>query len=103
MDRIGKRQPVKWYLREWRKHLHLTQGQVAERVETAIAVVSQLENGQRQMNDKWISAFADAFGVDHGDLLRPPGAPTMDELLKAVPAADREVVRQILNRFIKAA
>lgn len=66
--------PVRWYLREWRKHLHLTQGQVAERIGTAVAVVSQLETGHRQMNDKWVAAFAGTFDIEHSDLLRPPDA-----------------------------
>lgn len=103
MDRIGSRKPVKWYLREWRKHLHLTQGQVAERVETAVAVVSQLETGQRQMNDKWISAFSDAFSIDPVDLLRDPTAPTIADLLRQASPDDQARIIDFARRLTRVA
>ena len=81
MDRIGPRKPIRWFLKEWRKHRRLTLQQVAARLETSPSVLSDLENGKSRMNDDWIAGFAWAYQVEPSDLLRDPAMPTRDELL----------------------
>jgi transcriptional regulator with XRE-family HTH domain len=81
MDRIGPRKPIRWFLREWRKHRRLTLQQVAARLDTSPSVLSDLENGKSRMNDDWIAGFAWAYQVEPSDLLRDPAMPTRDELL----------------------
>jgi DNA-binding Xre family transcriptional regulator len=81
MDRIGPKQPIRWYLKEWRKHRHLTLQQVADRLDTSPSVLSDLENGKKRINEDWMAGFAWAYQCDPSDLLRDPAMPTRDELL----------------------
>ena len=81
MDRIGSRKPIRWFLKEWRKHRGLTLQQVAARLETSPSVLSDLENSKSRMNDDWIAGFAWAYQVEPSDLLRDPAMPTRDDLL----------------------
>lgn len=81
MDRIGPKQPIRWYLKEWRKHRKLTLQQVAARLETSPSVLSDLENGKSRMNDDWMAGLAWAYQIEPVDLLKDPAMPTRDELL----------------------
>ena len=103
MDKIGGRTPVRWYVREWREKRGLTQDALALRLDTDKSVISQLENGKRRMNDGWIAGFAFAFGIEPGDLLRDPNAPTLDELLSKASPADRLMIVDFIKRLTQAA
>lgn len=81
MDRIGSKRPIRWFLREWRKHRRLTLQQVADRLDTSPSVLSDLEHGKSRMNDDWMAGFAWAYQVEPSDLLRDPLMPSRDELL----------------------
>lgn len=65
----------RWFLREWRKHRHLTLAQLAARVDTTEATVSRLERGLQPYSQPMLEALADALTCRPGDLItRPPGA-----------------------------
>lgn len=57
------------YLRAWREHKGLTQEELAEKVGTAKAVISLLENEKRPLSAKWLRKFADVFGTTPGRIL----------------------------------
>lgn len=96
MDRIGQSGPLRWYLREWREHLDLTQDRVAERLGTNKGQISKLERGEQRMNDSWIAGFSEALGVDPADLLRDPKAPTLSDLLRGATPDQMEKIRSIV-------
>lgn len=97
MDKIGQKRPLKWFLREWRKHKSLTLDQVAERVDTNRGQVSKLERGELRMNDDWIAKFAFAFAIEPADLLRDPAAPTRDELLRNATPEQAQQIRDFAD------
>lgn len=59
--RIGPKHPRRTYMREWRKHKHLSQQQVADRLGENVtkATVSRWENGRRRVP---LEAYAEAIG-----------------------------------------
>lgn len=65
------------YLRQWRKHLHLTQAQVTDRLghlddpllPTTAASLSRIENGRQPYSQRILEALADLYGITPGDLL----------------------------------
>lgn len=58
------------YVREWRKHRHLTQEQLAGRLEVSRGLIAQYENGTTKIPEDMIYALADAFQCDPWDLFR---------------------------------
>ncbi len=102
MDRIGRKAPLRWYLREWRLHKGVTAERLAERLDTNKGQISKLENGRQRMNDEWIIGYADALGVEPRDLLRDPKSPDLTGLLaKATPdqiAKIREIAEIIIGK-----
>lgn len=103
MDRIGRKTPIKWYIREWREYLQLTQEQVAERCETNKGQISKLERGDQRMNDHWIAAFSHAYGISPGDLLRDPLAPSINDLLRGASPSEIETIKNIVEAVLKKA
>jgi len=101
MKRIGPKKPVHWHLLAWRKHLGLTQEQVAERMETNKGQVAKLESGKQRMNDRWIAAFADAYGISQARLLMHPEAPTVDDLLRNATPDELIQVRATVSMMLK--
>jgi transcriptional regulator with XRE-family HTH domain len=81
VEKIHNKRPLRWFLREWRQHRGFTLEQVADRLETTRGVVSELERGERRMNDGWISGFAWVYGCEPADLFHDPKRPTPNELL----------------------
>lgn len=101
MKRIGPKKPVYWYLREWRDHFGLTQEQVAERMDTNKGQVAKLENRKQRMNDRWIAAYAHAFGIPQARLLTHPDAPTVDDLLRDATPDELTQVRATVSMMLK--
>lgn len=63
------------YIRAWRKHRHLTQAQLAERIKVAQGSLSDLENSRFAYTQPVLEALADALNCEPADLImRPPGA-----------------------------
>lgn len=80
--RIGPRKPVKLYLAEWRESRHLTQQQLADRLETSDVTISRWETGKRRPDDDAKSAIAWVLGIEVVDLYRHPAQPSADALLR---------------------
>lgn len=59
----------RYYFKEWRKHIGLTQEQLAERVGLTASSISQLESGKQGFTDSTLEALAWALGCEPHDLL----------------------------------
>ena len=90
------------FLRAWREHRHLTQGQLAEMVGTTGSVISLLESGARGLGDKWLRKLAAALGTRTGHLLEMSPEHADNDILEIwadVPVEDRPKAKRILNAF----
>lgn len=66
-------QPVRIYLREWRKHFDLTGEQVAERMGIEAPALYRIESGLQDWKSSFLAGAANALNVKPADLLRDPG------------------------------
>lgn len=57
------------HLRAWRKFNKMTQQELADAVGTAKSVISDLERGVVQLNDKWLRRLAPVLKTQPGHLL----------------------------------
>lgn len=80
--RIGPRRQRRHFLFKWRKAKNLTQEQLAERIGTYKAQVSNWESGKRDMTPNVQMALAEALDIEPGDLFRDPDQPSSEELLR---------------------
>lgn len=90
------------HLGAWRQFRHLTQQELAERVGTTKAVISNLETGVRGLSDKWLRRLAPALETTPGFLLdyNPNDLDTQFiEAALAVPQDRRDQVLAILDTF----
>lgn len=90
------------HLKAWRKFRLLTQEELADRVGTTKAVISNLETGSRGLSDKWLRKLAPALDTTPGFLLDydPNHLDTsFIEAALAVPEASRPQALQILETF----
>lgn len=63
----------RFYLRELRQALGLTQEEVAEAVDATKGQISQLETGHTQYNESWINRLCEGLGVEPSALFVRPG------------------------------
>lgn len=92
------------FLREWRLFREMSQGQLAEKVDTATAVISLLENGKRALSDKWLRKLAVALETRPGHILDvDPNDLDNDivEIWASIAKRDREQARRVLRSFVK--
>ncbi len=68
-------------IRRRRRELDLTQGELAQTIETSTPYVGLLESDQRHPSDAIVSKLADALGLDRGELFFLAN-PDTRELLK---------------------
>ena len=87
------------FIREWRKHRNLTQGQLAARLEMSVANLSRIETGEQPYTQPVLEAIADALLCPPQDIIaRDPNAPEwgfLELLNKASPAKRIEIERVI--------
>lgn len=102
VTRIGRKKPLKHFIREWMKHRGLNQARIAERLEVETGTVSKLLNGKLRLSDIWLVGFAEALNVDVPDLFRDPNRPTQNELLEGLSEEDTRKVISIIEAFKKA-
>lgn len=90
------------YLKGWRKHRHLTQEQLADRMGIDRTVISKVERGQVGYTQGFLEAAAYALQCEPGDLLiRDPSQPeAIWSIWEKIPANDRAKARAILETFI---
>ena len=103
MDRIGHNIPLRHYLKEWRTHKHLTQQQLADRLDTSKDQISRFENNQRKMTTIAASEFAEALGIDPFDIFHHPDTPSADALLRDTSPRIREQAVTVLKALLKIA
>lgn len=60
------------YLREWRRHLGLTQEKLGERIGAKTSTISMIENGRQGMSLEQLGQLATALHISPIDLLQPP-------------------------------
>lgn len=94
-----KRIRRRYYFREWRKYRHLTQEQLAERVDMSVSSVSQIETGTQGFTDATLQAFADALMCSPGDLLSrdPEAEGEVVDMMRLIERKDAGTVRAFLN------
>lgn len=64
------------FIRAWRKHRHLTQEQLAERIGMDRSYLSQIESGKRRYDQVFLEAAAEALRTDPASLImRDPNDP----------------------------
>lgn len=89
-------------LAAWRKFRHLTQEELAERVGTTKAVISNLETGARGLSDKWLRRLAPVLETSPGYLMDhdPNDLPTeVLDVWSAIPVEQREQALKVLQSF----
>lgn len=60
---------IRFYFKEWRKHRHLTQDELAAKVGVSASSISQLETGKQGFTDTTLIALSEALQCSPGDLL----------------------------------
>lgn len=91
-------------LKRWREFRGLTQEQLAERCEppTAGSVISNLENSDRGLSEKWLRKLAKVLGTKPGFLLdHDPEELSTDilEIWADVPEERKPLARDVLGRM----
>lgn len=94
VTRIGPKKPRRNFLAKWRAKRELTQEQLADRVGTYKAQISNWEGGKRALTFDVQSALAEALDIEPQDLFRDPDRPSADELL-------RDASPQVLSEAIE--
>lgn len=101
MDRLGAKNPVRHFLREWREAKGLTQQQLADRLDTGKDQVSRFENNKRAMTIDAAAAFGDALGIGPLAIFRHPDTPSADELLRTASPEQRKQAIAIIETILK--
>lgn len=90
------------HLRAWREFRHLTQEELADRVDTAGNVIGLLESGERGLSHKWLQRLAPALGTTPGMILDhdPNDLPTdVLDTWAAIPEENRAQALRVLESF----
>ena len=94
------------HLRAWRKHIGLTQQEVANAVETTKSVISNLERGHLQLSEKWLRRLAPLLKTSPGYILdHDPALLDNDvfQIWQRIDIADRPQAMRVLRSFIRDA
>lgn len=65
---MSKKRP-RWFLKEWLKHLGVTQEELGARTGFSKGHVSDIMNGRLRYNEDTLAAFADALGRTPAEIL----------------------------------
>jgi len=94
---LQKRQALKFYLREWRNHVGLSQTELALRMDTNKGQISKLETGKQRMNEDWVNRAAFALGIEPNDLFRPPLVAEASKIFELLPADDQRTIVDMMT------
>lgn len=96
---IKPRLKTQHFVKEWRKHLGMTQEDLAEKVGTVVSSISQLENGRQGYSQAMLESLAEAFGCTPADILRidPSRAPEAADIATMLKEAQSEVKREAVG------
>lgn len=102
VTRIGPRRPRRNFLKAHREKHGLTQEQLADRIGTHKAQISNWENNRRAISSAAQEALEDALNLEPGDIHRDPDRPSADDLLRnASPEVVNEaieIIKVLMNR-----
>lgn len=76
----------RFYLREIRQSLGLTQEEVAAAVGATKGQISQLETGHTQFTESWIARLSAGLGIEPAFFLIPPGDESAGYLARLLSA-----------------
>lgn len=101
----GRTKRAPHFLRQWREHRHLTQEQLAERLETTKATISRIENGKQPYTQDFLEVCADKLGTDPASLIiRNPLDPNgMWSLWEKAKPAQRKQIFEVAKTLLKNA
>ena len=91
-------------LRAWRKHNKMTQQELADALGTAKSVISDLERGVVQLNDKWLRRLAPVLKTQPGHILDHDPADLDSDIIDIwahIDLRDRERAINVLRQFVK--
>lgn len=102
MEHIGPKNPPRHFLKEWRKHLGLTQEQLAERLETSKGQISLYERSKIKMSLERAAAFAFVMDPDLDALaiFRHPEQPSADEKLRNATPEQRRAALTVIDTIM---
>jgi transcriptional regulator with XRE-family HTH domain len=95
-----KRSSDRHYIAEWRMKRGLSQEALADRIGTTKATISRWENNERDITFMALVAVAEALDLRVIDLLRDPGEPSADALLRQNPEKRQGAV-EMVKTFLK--
>lgn len=84
---------VRFYLREWRKHLGLTQRELARRAGVNNALINRYETGERGMTMEMAFLLIRVLEIETWQFFYPPGSPRPYHVVteESVEAVRREL------------
>jgi transcriptional regulator with XRE-family HTH domain len=87
------------YIKEWRKHRHLTQEQLAGRLGVATSSVSQLETGKQGYSQATLEALAEALSCEAWQLISvdPTKEGEVIDLMRLIDDRNREQAIRVLK------
>lgn len=101
------------YLKQWRKHRHLTQDQVVGRLEAfddpllpqTAASLSRIENGKQIYTQRTLEALADIYSCEAHELLgrNPEKAGEVIDMLARLSESQMRQITVILEALVKDA
>lgn len=100
-----KRERQRHFIAQWRKHLGLTQDQVAERIDMSRENYSKIERGLVPYNQDFLEAVADALGRSPADLImRDPNsiAWSIYDTLEKLPEKTRKQALAVIDALKEA-
>lgn len=90
------------YLKEWRKFRRMTQGDLANAVDTSISVISDLERNVLQLSPKWLRKLAPILETNAGYILdNDPNEMNTDvlEIWNNIPEDNKDLALRTLQQF----
>lgn len=100
-DRIRKGAKPHLYIKEWMDHLHVSDDDMAGRLEVASrTTVWKRYTEQHRLDLGKIQQFADALGIHINQLYYPPGVRSLDAIAADASPEQREKAADMLNIFL---
>jgi transcriptional regulator with XRE-family HTH domain len=98
-----KQGPRRHFIKQWRKFRHLTQEQLAGRIDVTAGAISQLESGRIGYTQATLEALAEALSCSPGDLLNvdPTREQAIWSIWETLDTATRNQVVDIAKTFRK--
>lgn len=100
VTRIRKSARKRLFLKEHRESREISASVMAGRLGIERESVYRLEREQWRVTADKQAAYADALGIEPEDLWRPPGHPSLDSMVKGMPADVQEMAADIVRRLV---